>query len=144
MLYNTAMQTTKEVNMVGKYGKKLKYAYVQGSTWLLRKVSAITELFPIGREVTDKEIAEAFKIARERIADDSYHYICLALKYKSRAGKVAVKVIEERLGDNCCSYEGWMYRHHPELSLKMQPKDFKEGRLQWLDSLIEEFSNNQH
>lgn len=95
------------------------------------------------QKVTNKQIAEAFKIAKKRIAGGQNDFICIALgDISTDAALAAEQVVSERLG-NTFTYFDWVSIFHPEVYSKMQPDDFKQGRLQWLDSLIEEFSNKQ-
>lgn len=35
-------------------------------------------------------------------------------------------------------YESWVQEHHPEVYRRMNPDDFLQGRLQWLDWMAEE------
>ena len=93
-------------------------------------------------KVTNKEIAEAFKVARKRISTGKNTFICPAVNRPENGyyGMLAQGMIETML-EGCYTYEGWLQTFHPATHKQMKPKDLKEGRLQWLDSLIEEFSN---
>ena len=94
----------------------------------------------------DEELVNAFKAARERIAAGVDDYICYALGDVEDWGEVpritcgrAQDLIMDRL-DLCLSYESWVHENHCMTYPAMSHKEFREGRLQWLDSLIKEFS----
>jgi hypothetical protein len=59
------------------------------------------------------------------------HYACIQLK----------KRIQELLGGKLVSYENWVIVHHPHVV--MTPDDFIEGRIQWIDWMIEQLKTKQ-
>lgn len=96
------------------------------------------------------ELSDIFwKVKQELIADHD-NYICLSLDDQLEKGspknivEKAKRIIQDRLGGSY-SYETWVNIHHPSLYYKHNrySKPWaamrKQGRINWLDSLIEEF-----
>lgn len=83
---------------------------------------------------TDREILIA---AKKRILTKKNLFVCHAID-GCRVGTQEQKDrlyewIDKMLGFYTATYEGWIRRHHPKLELR----DTREGRLQWLDWMIE-------
>ena len=70
----------------------------------------------------------------EHYRDD---YICFALN--RTGGRKFAKYIGELLNPHL-SYYSWVYNNHPEIYTQMNatPDAFREGRLQWMDYMIEQ------
>lgn len=91
--------------------------------------------------ISNKAIAEEFVKAKQRMKRTNRMYICHCLSLNPTGGEAA-EVIMKRL-DGHFTYVSWLEDKYPALCANMSEQDFREGRLQWLDSLIEEFSNKQ-
>jgi len=75
---------------------------------------------------------------RPLIKSGEASYICVALymtdnfKFDGRIHRQLV----DAMGNSCSSYEQWMYMTHRAVSRKMTARDYREGRLQWIDHMI--------
>lgn len=97
----------------------------------------------------DAALVEVFTRARQEIASGNHRYICNAIICLRRVphedARKASLIVQKRL-DGCNSLEAWMYKNHSNL-LKNCPHPFdryekyRQARLDWLDSLIKEFSD---
>lgn len=83
----------------------------------------------------NKAISRTFKLAKEELKDSKF--ICYALP-EDEFGDICRNIIKERL-DGHHIYESWIRNLHHDLYITMLSKGFHDGRIQWLDSLIEEF-----
>lgn len=104
-------------------------------------------------DVTNTEIANAFRAAKKRLATtrnewrmgQKKEFICHALDRSIPAGNKAAKIVNERL-DSCGTVTSWVITNAPgarEMADKEPIKFDDEVQLfrhRWLDSLIEEFS----
>jgi len=93
------------------------------------------------------QLSDVFEQVKQDIINGRDIYICIILdKYKLREEHnflidKAKNIIEERL-DGAYSYESWVKAHHPEVYERWSPEWLalrKQSRINWLDSLIEEF-----
>lgn len=79
--------------------------------------------------------AEALRAARRLIASGEYRFICHALskvhgrKYRSQINRQLQR---------CVYYEHWVAAFHPDSYRRMTGTDFRAGRLQWIDHMIEQ------
>ena len=103
--------------------------------------------------VSRTEIAVAFRLALEALrSKGSSSYVChlLAMVYSAKLitaeqCDAARDVIEQRLGGSA-TYGAWLEKNHPKLWHRMRltpwlfAKVLFEGRVLWLESLVEEFS----
>ena len=105
-----------------------------------------------------KEIAEIFRQAKKVLAKDRYDcssyrvnghtqyetYICHAIGKVglfARYRDPALAVIHDRL-DNVYSLETWVISNIPGMYFPVDKNEMQAYRHRWLDSLIEEFSND--
>jgi hypothetical protein len=90
-----------------------------------------------------KQIKSIFEFVLQRIETDEDTHICFAIVHQSKAHvgyeHICKKLISGRL-DRILNYEHWVYRHHPKIYEIVGLEDFKQGRILWLKSLIQEFS----
>lgn len=96
------------------------------------------------------QLSDVFEQVKQDILSDNEIYICISLDDQLEEGspknivEKAKRIIKDRLGDSY-SYEAWVSTHHPNLYHKHRrcSKSWdamrKQGRINWLDSLIEEF-----
>lgn len=77
--------------------------------------------------------------ARERIATVQNTYICFAIgnSQGTSANRDQLKMWVSGLLGESSSYSKWMKAHHPKLAAKMTYDDLLQGRLQWIDWMIE-------
>ena len=97
----------------------------------------------------NRKHADIFTRARQEIASRNHRYICNAIICLRRVpyadARKAALVVQKRL-DGCNSLEAWMYKNHSHL-LESCPRyydryeKYRQARLNWLDSLIKEFSD---
>lgn len=91
-----------------------------------------------------KQIASAFRDARELIASDDERYICYALGGVCLEGaEEALQIVQERLDQpKNFTLTDWLHRVHGIDTSFVD--DYEEQmrlyRLRWLDALIKEFS----
>jgi len=110
--------------------------------------------------VTNKQIAEVFKDARQALMNNRFRYICHCISFdRYNLGRVSTvgwyaqrdarnsarAVISERMGSHeHDSLETWLANQNiPGLTygkLMTMSREMREYRLRWLDSLIKEFS----
>ena len=93
--------------------------------------------------VIDAQVAQAFLQALEKIEDGKTTFICTALctiDSPTHVRNRARAIIRGRLGEGVSSYSVWVRINHPNVFVKMGIEDYRQGRIQWLKSLIEEFS----
>ena len=98
----------------------------------------------------NKDLAKAFRLAREEIRADRNWYICNALESLYQKNKIqgfeydqARAVIQNRLGVG--SVECWLRLNVPEFKSWCTSADYCDQvmvdyRCRWLDSLVKEFS----
>ena len=93
--------------------------------------------------VTNKQIADAFRVARFLIETEYHKFICFALP-NTVTGGAARSVIETRIGSSA-ALGHWVRVNIPGAldDWENNPQFFTEQmrlyRLRWLDALIEEF-----
>jgi hypothetical protein len=93
-----------------------------------------------------KQIKSIFEFVLQRIERSDNVYICFAISFQNIAHAdykhICKKIITDRIGNarRIKSYENWVQFHHPQIYETMKAEDFKQGRILWLKSLIEEFS----
>lgn len=87
---------------------------------------------------TNRQIADAFRAARKRIALGKNRYICIALDDSCHlARRAAQRIVMRRLrGDSTVSQ--WLYGRG-FITCQRMDRELCEYRLRWLDALIEEF-----
>jgi hypothetical protein len=80
--------------------------------------------------------------AKDLIENDTETFLCWAiirvgntLEDSSQSASL-LDWVEDMLGDSKW-YSGWLYKHHGEIAEKMTLQDRKQGRLQWLDWMID-------
>ena len=100
---------------------------------------------------TRTEIADAFRVARQSIANNPTGFICNALPFRTEAGEAAERIIHERMGyvergpsgysEGPFTLQAWLRLHGHWLGTEPVPSQIMQAyRLRWLDALIEEFS----
>lgn len=82
--------------------------------------------------------SEALKVARYRIESNDQYFICLALPYNS-AGMVVRDYISDAIGGSVASYKTWLIENHENIFKGMTGADVTNGRLQWIDWMIEQY-----
>lgn len=94
-----------------------------------------------------EQIKSIFEFVLQRIETGEDFYICIAIGFQDKAHvdyeTICKKLITDRIGNigrEFGSYEGWVRFHHPKIYETMNLEDFKQGRILWLKSLIQEFS----
>lgn len=97
--------------------------------------------------VSNKEIAEAFRIAKEIHASGKTAFICHATCQAYNTSHISadilnicIRIIKERL-DGCITVDEWLIDNGVD-SREMTPEAMFKYRQAWLDKLIEEFSND--
>ena len=103
---------------------------------------------------TRTQIADAFRIARQSIANNPTGFICNSLPLTTeagKAGKAAERIIHERMGyiergpsggsEGPFTLQSWLRLHGHWQGIEPVPSRIMQAyRLRWLDALIEEFS----
>lgn len=102
----------------------------------------------------NKQVAKAFKLVRDSLIKRkswNWNWICFELEDLYDIGLITKKtldaaknIIESRLENNS-SYQSWVREKHPDVyKSALDSWQFLDlmhyGRIQWLESLIEEFS----
>jgi hypothetical protein len=83
---------------------------------------------------TKAQKIKSLKIAKNRIKSGIEIYICFALK-GTRAENYLRKYIDKSLS-GCAGYATWLNKYHIPY-LEQTPMLRKQGRLQWIDWMIE-------
>lgn len=93
------------------------------------------------REQKD-QCVRALRAARERIEHNNNHLVCYALE-DSREDKEGLvrKEIHRRLGTHDFVND-WLYKEHGIPWALFTDENMRIYRLRWIDSLIEEYSND--
>ena len=73
--------------------------------------------------------------ARKRINSGCETYICYAL-YASGGTKFSEEIMERLEGHP--SYESWLRNTRPHVMATMTRNDLQQGRIQWMDYMIEQ------
>lgn len=77
---------------------------------------------------------EALIAARPLIASYAKPFICWALERVSGHARFSDHIMSQLEG--CDSYDEWLYENHHETWRRMDFRDFRNGRLQWIDYMI--------
>ena len=77
---------------------------------------------------------EALIAARPLIASYKIAFICYALTHVTGHKRYCRRI--ERQLEGCASYGGWPDPKYPETRKRMDFRDFRNGRLQWIDYMI--------
>ncbi len=77
---------------------------------------------------------EALIAARPLIASYKVAFICYALTHVTGHARFSDHIMSQLEG--CDSYGGWLYLKHHETWKRMDFRDFRDGRLQWIDYMI--------
>lgn len=89
------------------------------------------------------EMIHSLKIARSRLLKNPirYSFICAALKDTAHAPLLKEWIKHQLAGE--VYYETWMWRFYPYTARQMSSlRDFRRGRIQWIDAMIEELSKD--
>lgn len=89
------------------------------------------------------DISKCFEAAREFIEERKCSFICVALRAQTLPRhEEAIQIVSSRL-EGFSTYIGWVLCKHPEVYDETPPEQrdhaARQGRLAWLESLIEEF-----
>ena len=77
---------------------------------------------------------EALIAARPLIASYKIAFICYALTHVTGHKRYCRRI--ERQLEGCASYGGRLYLKYHETWKRMDFRDFRDGRLQWIDYMI--------
>ena len=82
--------------------------------------------------------SEALRVARNRIENDEHTVISLALPY-NKAGREVRHYINSAIGGRMATYATWLEDNHKKLFETMYGEDIKQGCIQWIDWMIEQY-----
>jgi hypothetical protein len=81
--------------------------------------------------------SEALKVARENILSHQTSFICHALP-RNDAGIIVSAYIKNALSGTL-AYRDWLSSYHFHIAKNMTYENRQEGRIQWIDWMIEQY-----
>ena len=93
--------------------------------------------------MTIKNQIRLMKEARKIVKYKKAKFICFAIMISTLDEEVEddknclFEYIGKLLGESH-SYTSWVHKNHPEIFKEMKSDDFRKGRLQWIDWMIEQ------
>ena len=76
--------------------------------------------------------------AREKIENENESFICHAITGENKHLVQCLRVWISEMLIPANAYGGWLCQYHPEVFVEMSLDDRREGRIQWLDWMINE------